>query len=42
VENGSVLVYCAGEKGNISEDIASTNQTNLFQVAQNMVKQVTA
>jgi hypothetical protein len=32
VENGSVLVYCAGEKGNISEAIASMNQTTLRRV----------
>jgi hypothetical protein len=40
VENGRVLVYWAGEKGNISGDIASVNQRTLGRVAQNMVKQV--
>jgi len=35
VENGRVLVYCAGEKGNISEAIASINQRTLRRVAQN-------
>jgi hypothetical protein len=38
MKNGCVLVYCAGEKGNISEAIASINQRTLLQVAQNMVK----
>jgi exopolysaccharide biosynthesis protein len=42
VENGRVLVYCAGEKGNISEAIASINQRTLRRVAQNMVKRVNA
>jgi hypothetical protein len=42
VENGRVMVYCAGEKGKISEDIASINQRTLHRVAQNMVKRVNA
>jgi hypothetical protein len=43
VENGRVLVnYCAGEKGNISEPIASISQRTLRRVAQNMVKRVNA
>jgi hypothetical protein len=42
VENGRVLVYCAGEKGNISEAIASINHRTLRQVAQNMAKRVNA
>jgi hypothetical protein len=33
-----VLVYCAGEKGNISETIESINQIILRRVVQNMVK----
>jgi hypothetical protein len=35
-----VLVYCAGEKGNISEATASINQRTLRRVVQNMVKRV--
>jgi hypothetical protein len=35
-------VCCAGEKGNISEAIASINQRTLRGVAQNMVKRVNA
>jgi hypothetical protein len=42
VGNGRVLVYCAGEKGNISEDIESINQRTLLRVAQKMVKRVNA
>jgi hypothetical protein len=42
VENGRVLVYCAEEKGNISEATASINQKTLHRVAQNMVKRVNA
>jgi hypothetical protein len=42
VENGRVLVYCAGEKGNISKAIASINQGTLRRVARNMVKGVNA
>jgi hypothetical protein len=42
VENGNGLVYSAGEKGKISEAIASINQRTLHRVAQNMVKQVIA
>jgi hypothetical protein len=42
MENGRVLVYCAGEKGNISEVIASINQRTLLQVEQNMVKRLNA
>jgi hypothetical protein len=41
VENGRVLVYCAGEKY-ISEAIASINQRTLRRVAQNVVKRVNA
>jgi hypothetical protein len=37
-----VLVYCAGEKGNISEATASINQRTLRRVAQNTVKRVNA
>jgi hypothetical protein len=40
VENGHLLVYCAEEKGNISEAIASINQRTLRRVAQNMVKRL--
>jgi hypothetical protein len=35
-------MYCAGEKGNTAEVIASINQRTLRQVAQNMVKRVNA
>jgi hypothetical protein len=35
-------VYCAGEKGNISEATASLNQRTLRRVTQNMVKRVNA
>jgi hypothetical protein len=42
VENGRVLVYCAGEKGNISDAIVSINQRSLRRVAQNMVKRLNA
>jgi hypothetical protein len=42
VENGRVLVYCAGEKGNFSEAIAGINQRTLRRVAQNMLKRVNA
>jgi hypothetical protein len=42
VENGRLLVYCVGEKGNISETIASINQRTLRQVAKNLVKRVNA
>jgi hypothetical protein len=42
MENGSVLMYCAGEKGNTAEAIASINQRTLRRVAQNMVKRVNA
>jgi hypothetical protein len=35
-------VYCAGEKGNISEAIASINQRALLRVAQNRVTRVNA
>jgi hypothetical protein len=42
VEDGRVLVYCAGEKGNISEAIASMNQRTLRRMTQNMVKRVNA
>jgi hypothetical protein len=35
-------VYCAGEKGNISEAIASINQRTLSRVTQNVVKGVNA
>jgi hypothetical protein len=42
MENGRVLVYCAGEKGNILEVIASINQRTLRRVAQNMAKRVNA
>jgi hypothetical protein len=42
VENGRVLVYCAGEKGNVSEAIANINQRTLRRVAQNTVKRVNA
>jgi hypothetical protein len=34
------MVYRAGEKGNISEAIASINQRTLRQVAQNVMKRV--
>jgi hypothetical protein len=37
-----VLVYCAGEKGNVSEAVASINQRTVRRMAQNMVKQVNA
>jgi hypothetical protein len=37
-----VLAYCAGEKSNISEAIASRNQRTLHLVAQNVVKRVKA
>jgi hypothetical protein len=37
-----VLVYFAGEKGNISEVIASINQRTLHRVAQNKAKRVNA
>jgi hypothetical protein len=40
VENGCVLMYCAGEKGKISEAIGSINQRPLRRVAQNTVKLV--
>jgi hypothetical protein len=42
VENGRVLVYCAGQKGITSEAIASINHRTLRRVAQNMVKQMNA
>jgi hypothetical protein len=42
VENGLVLVYFAGEKGNICDAIASTNQTALYRVAQHVLKRVNA
>jgi hypothetical protein len=42
VENGLVLVYFAGEKGNICDAIASTNQTGLCRVAQHVLKRVNA
>jgi hypothetical protein len=35
-----VLVYCAGEKGNILEAITSISQRILCPVTQNMVKRV--
>jgi hypothetical protein len=37
-----VLVYCAGEKGNISEAISSGNKGTLRRVAQDMTKRVNA
>jgi hypothetical protein len=37
-----VLVYCAGEKSNISEATESINQRTLRRVAENMVKRVNA
>jgi hypothetical protein len=40
VENGRVLVYCAAEKGNISQVILSLNQGNFLRVAQNLMKRV--
>jgi hypothetical protein len=42
VEIGRVLVYCAGEKGNISDAIAGINQSTLRRVVQNMVKRLNA
>jgi hypothetical protein len=42
VENGSGLVYSAGERGKISEAIARKNQRTLHRMAQNMVKRVIA
>jgi hypothetical protein len=37
-----MLVFCAGEKGKMSEAIASVNQRTLRRVAQNMVQRVNA
>jgi hypothetical protein len=42
VENRLVLVYCGGEKGNISEATASINQRTPRWMAQNMVKRLNA
>jgi hypothetical protein len=42
MEIGCGLVYCAGEKGTMSEAIASIHQRTSHQVAQNMVKLVNA